>query len=73
MLILPGAIALSDFRINRLTSRLQKSINTLKGLKSRYVHFIDFEGEPDDEQLSRLKTLLDYGPEVQCGTKHILH
>ena len=62
MLSLPGSVALSDFRIQRLTAGLQKQITTLKGINTRFVHFIDAEAPLGDADVARLKQLLSYGP-----------
>lgn len=63
MLSLPGSVALSDFRIQRITSGLQRKIHALKGIQSRFIHFVDAEGDLSEDHLKRLAVLLDYGPE----------
>ncbi|MDO6461479.1 phosphoribosylformylglycinamidine synthase [Granulosicoccaceae sp. 1_MG-2023] len=61
MLSLPGAVALSDFRIQRITAALRQSVPSLRSLQCRFVHFVAGPAL-DEEQLSRLQVLLDYGP-----------
>ncbi len=62
MLSLPGSVALSDFRIQRITSALQKQLSTLKGIQSRFLHFVHTDSELSPDHLDRLNVLLDYGP-----------
>ncbi|MFN3585927.1 MAG: phosphoribosylformylglycinamidine synthase [Moraxellaceae bacterium] len=57
MLILPGALALSAFRQNRLLQDLQQLLPKVTGLSARFVHLVD--GEVADR--ARLEALLAYG------------
>ncbi|MCB1757933.1 MAG: phosphoribosylformylglycinamidine synthase, partial [Gammaproteobacteria bacterium] len=61
MLSLPGPVALSDFRVQRITTQLQKQIPVLKGIDSRFIHFVDSRSALSDEALQRLNKVLDYG------------
>lgn len=62
MLILPGAQALSDFRIEKLLTTLQDDIPTLTGLTARFVHLAKAAAALTEEQHSVLAKLLEYGP-----------
>jgi len=57
MLILPGALALSAFRQNRLLRDLQQLLPKVSGLSARFLHLVD--GEVADR--ARLEALLAYG------------
>lgn len=58
---LPGASALSDFRINRLLTQLQAIQPSLTMLAARFVHFVDVNQNLLDEELKLLNELLAYG------------
>ncbi|MCU7844741.1 MAG: phosphoribosylformylglycinamidine synthase [Candidatus Thiodiazotropha sp. (ex Monitilora ramsayi)] len=62
MLILPGAPALSDFRLNKLIRRLGEHLDIPVELAADYVHFADIDQPLDDEEMSILNRLLRYGP-----------
>ena len=62
MLILRGAPALSDFRLEKLLSALRDRVAGIKGLDARYVHVVDVEAPPTPEQTTVLEALLRYGP-----------
>ncbi|MFN7916921.1 MAG: phosphoribosylformylglycinamidine synthase [Vicinamibacterales bacterium] len=61
MLILPGAAALSPFRLQRLLARLAP-LAEVRSLGSRFVHFVDLESDLGSEDRTRLERLLEYGP-----------
>jgi phosphoribosylformylglycinamidine synthase len=65
MLILPGASALSAFRQNRLLRRLQALVPGVTGVSARFLHLVD--GEVTPEQQQRLDELLTYD-EPYTGT-----
>jgi phosphoribosylformylglycinamidine synthase len=67
MITLPGAPALSDFRLRKLLARLQQLDPGIRQLSSRYLHFVDYDGEVDDSTLSTLKRLVEYGPQLDSG------
>jgi phosphoribosylformylglycinamidine synthase len=62
MLQLPGARALSDFRIAKLIARLSTLEPAVRNLDACFVHFVDTDRplEPAERQL--LQRLLTYGP-----------
>ncbi|HSQ69017.1 MAG TPA: phosphoribosylformylglycinamidine synthase, partial [Steroidobacteraceae bacterium] len=62
MLILRGAPALSDFRLEKLLAALRDRVAGIRGLDSRFLHVVDLESPPTPEQLGILEALLRYGP-----------
>jgi phosphoribosylformylglycinamidine synthase len=58
---LPGAPALSPFRVDHLLRVLQARVPRVRALSSRFIHFVDSPplSEADLEKLGRL---LEYGP-----------
>ncbi|MES9942069.1 MAG: phosphoribosylformylglycinamidine synthase [Candidatus Thiodiazotropha sp. 6PLUC2] len=62
MLILRGAPALSDFRLQKLSNRLTEQLQISVDVASEYLHFANLEQtlEPTEEQV--LQTILRYGP-----------
>ncbi|MGJ8686374.1 MAG: phosphoribosylformylglycinamidine synthase [Spongiibacteraceae bacterium] len=62
MLILPGASALSEFRIEKLMSALSGGISGLRTLSSQFVHLVDASEELAPPVLATLEKLLEYGP-----------
>jgi phosphoribosylformylglycinamidine synthase len=69
MLILSGAPALSDFRIEKLMQQMQQSKLPVDGVYAEYVHFIDIQSELTVEERNVLEKLLTYGPKVNEGKK----
>ena len=65
MLQLPGAPALSAFRLSKLQARLRALEPGVRGLDSRFVHFIDAARSLTPQQERILRTLLTYGPHLQ--------
>lgn len=65
MLILSGAPALSDFRIEKLKAALAGSIPTLEGVSAQYIHLVDTAAELDAERSEVLSQLLQYGPRAE--------
>ena len=59
MLILPGSLALSVFRQNRLLRDLKALLPRVTAVHARFMHLVD--GQPDTESLRRLEELLHYG------------
>ena len=41
MLILSGAPALSDFRLEKLDSAVRSRIGSISGIGTRFLHFVD--------------------------------
>ena len=67
MLQLPGAPALSAFRIAKLVARLTPREPSITGLDSRFVHFIDVDGPLTPADLTILERLLTYGPRIEAA------
>ncbi|MBW2939511.1 phosphoribosylformylglycinamidine synthase [Zhongshania aquimaris] len=65
MLILPGAPALSDFRIEKLKAALAPSIPALQGVSAQFIHLVDTAAELDTERSDVLSQLLQYGPRAE--------
>ncbi len=61
MLTLPGAVALSEFRLNKLADAL-KGVAPVTHIYSQYVHFVATGSELSSAQESVLENLFDYGP-----------
>jgi phosphoribosylformylglycinamidine synthase len=62
MLQIPGAPALSAFRIAKLVARLRALEPTVTALESRFVHFVDLERPLAPAEREVLDRLLTYGP-----------
>ncbi len=68
MLRLPGAPALSEFRIQKLLRTFSDSesenLNAAKisNIKTRFVHFYETTEDLDENELAILKSVLTYGP-----------
>ena len=65
MLQIPGAPALSAFRITKLLSRLQALEPRVTALASRYIHFVDIERPLASAEREVLERLLTYVPRVE--------
>ena len=62
MIELPGALAVSDFRIAKLRPALEKRHPGLGSVSARFVHFVDLERDLDARERALLDRLLTYGP-----------
>ena len=62
MLILRGAPALSEFRLQKLTRRVLENAGIRLSLYAEYQHFVDLDGGLDDQRRAVLEQLLRYGP-----------
>ena len=62
MLTLPGAAALSSFRIEKILHDLREIAPEITGVFGRYTHFVDLAAELTDSELNTLQQLLKYGP-----------
>jgi phosphoribosylformylglycinamidine synthase len=62
MLILRGAPALSDFRLQKLARRLSDRLDAEVGIASEYLHFADVDQSLDERERAVLDDLLRYGP-----------
>ena len=67
MLILSGAPALSDFRLEKLDSALRSRIGPVVGLETRFLHFVDAGRDLTRDEASVLESLLRYGPASKAG------
>jgi len=61
MLILRGAPAFSDFRIQKYLREARQLVTGLGSLYAEYMHFADLDTELSDAQLKVLEKLLTYG------------
>jgi phosphoribosylformylglycinamidine synthase len=64
MLQLPGAPALSAFRIAKLLARLATLEPAVKSLDTRFIHFVDTARPLESAERQILQRLLTYGPRV---------
>ena len=67
MLILPGSLALSDFRIQKLLTSLRALHPGVRAVSARFVHFVDVTRKLDPQERSVLDALLTYGPREAVG------
>jgi phosphoribosylformylglycinamidine synthase len=65
MLQIPGAPALSFFRIAKLLDLLRAQEPAITGLDSRFVHFVDVERPLTAAETGILERLLTYGPRIE--------
>ena len=64
MLILRGAPALSDFRIQKLLDQCAQSGLTVSNIYAEFMHFADVSSALTDAQQHTLDKLLTYGPAI---------
>jgi phosphoribosylformylglycinamidine synthase len=69
MLQIPGAPALSAFRITKLLSRLQALESGVTALGSRFEHFVDLERPLETTEREVLERLLTYGPRIEASVE----
>src|SRR5688572_956535 len=62
MIELPGALAVSDFRIAKLRPALETLQPGLGAISARFLHLVDLERDLDSRERSLLERLLTYGP-----------
>ncbi len=62
MLILHGAPALSQFRLNKLLEKAYEADAGKVSLQARFVHFVDLKEPLDEGEEVVLRQLLTYGP-----------
>ena len=67
MLEVPGAPALSAFRIAKLVDALGAREAGVEALAARFVHFVDVERELTSDEQGVLARLLTYGPRIEAG------
>ena len=70
MLVLRGAPALSDFRLQKIIKQLSVQGINVTTLTTEWVHLVDLEEELNNEQLGTLYQLLVYGPK-RTETAHV--
>jgi phosphoribosylformylglycinamidine synthase len=73
MFSLLGAPALSQFRLDKLLHSLRAADGRVRGISSRYVHFVDTRLALDENQLELLGRLLTYGPRPQRHADRGMH
>ena len=64
MLVLRGAPALSDFRLNKLEQRLQRATGAELAVYAEHMHFAEVDGALSDAERAVLDRLLRYGPSL---------
>jgi phosphoribosylformylglycinamidine synthase len=67
MLVLPGAPALSPFRLSKLLAALRGTSADVIDVSARFIHLADIDGALTAEQLTVLRRLLTYGPRIDAG------
>ena len=65
-LILEGSQALSPFRIEKVLKDI--GLPKIKGLVTRYLHFVDVESELTTAETEKLEVILSYGPTLEQAT-----
>ena len=69
LLFLPGAPALSGFRIEKLLARIAAIEPAVTGLVSHFVHFASLARPLSDGELRILQQLLTYGPRAAAAPR----
>ena len=64
MLILRGAPALSDFRLQKLSDRIQETAGVAINVYAEFYHFVDLESELNHAEKETLEKVLRYGPSL---------
>ncbi|MEM5509289.1 phosphoribosylformylglycinamidine synthase [Pseudoalteromonas sp. AS71] len=64
MLILRGAPALSEFRVNKILARCQQSQLPVTNVYAEYTHFADLTSPLSSSEQTKLEKLLTYGPTI---------
>ncbi|WP_422126892.1 phosphoribosylformylglycinamidine synthase [Thioalkalivibrio sulfidiphilus] len=72
MLFLPGAPALSDFRLERLLGQLRETEPTIQGLDARFVYFVDLERALTTAEQAVLEALLETAGTAPAETADFL-
>jgi phosphoribosylformylglycinamidine synthase len=72
MIELPGALAVSDFRIAKLRPALEKLQPNLGTITARFIHFIDLERDLAPREQALLERLLTYGPRDPTAAAQVL-
>ncbi len=69
MITLPGAPALSDFRLEKLKAQVSQLYPDIGAISARFMHFVDYDGAVSDADLAVLAKLLEYGPRQTAATE----
>ncbi|HEA17827.1 MAG TPA: phosphoribosylformylglycinamidine synthase [Pseudoalteromonas prydzensis] len=64
MLILRGAPALSDFRVQKILARCQQAQLPVTNVYAEYAHFADLTAQLSSDEQTKLEKLLTYGPTI---------
>ncbi|CAM4020043.1 phosphoribosylformylglycinamidine synthase [Pseudoalteromonas byunsanensis] len=64
MLILRGAPALSDFRVQKVLKNCADANLPVSGVYAEFMHFVDLTAELSESELVKLNKLLKYGPTI---------
>ena len=64
MLILRGAPALSEFRVNKILARCKQSQLPVTNVYAEYAHFADLTSPLSIDEQTKLEKLLTYGPTI---------
>lgn len=64
MLILRGAPALSEFRVQKYLAAFAAKGLDIKDIYAEYTHFADVSEDLSDDELNKLNALLKYGPSI---------
>ena len=64
MLILRGAPALSEFRVNKILARCQQLQLPVTNVYAEYAHFADLTSPLNTDEQTKLEKLLTYGPTI---------
>jgi phosphoribosylformylglycinamidine synthase len=68
MLIIPGANALSAFRIQRLLAQLKDFEPAITGVSGRFLHFVDSASALSEQDTQQLTAMLTYGEPFEGQT-----
>jgi phosphoribosylformylglycinamidine synthase len=64
MLILRGAPALSDFKVQKILKTCADANLPVTGIYAEFMHFADLTAQLSDAELNKLNKLLKYGPTI---------
>ena len=70
VLVLPGPVALSGFRIDKLQGELRSAGVEARKIETLFIHLVELKGALEDTELSLLNNLLRYGSDAN-GRSHI--
>ncbi|CCQ09505.1 Phosphoribosylformylglycinamidine synthase,synthetase subunit [Pseudoalteromonas luteoviolacea B = ATCC 29581] len=65
MLILRGAPALSEFKVQKILEKCQAENLPVSGVYAEFMHFADLTDTLTEAELEKLNKLLKYGPTIQ--------